>query len=37
MQYDGLRFRAVYRLGGKQFGYPFGVDVAFADPHARGA
>lgn len=32
MQYDGLRFRAVCRLAGKQYGYPFGVDVAFADP-----
>ncbi len=32
MQYDGLRFRAVCRLGGKPFGFPFGVDVAFADP-----
>lgn len=31
MQYDGLRFRAVCRLGGKPFGFPFGVDVAFAD------
>jgi len=32
MQYDGRRFRAVCRLAGKPFGFPFGVDVAFADP-----
>lgn len=32
MQYTGLRFRAVCRLGGKPFGFPFGIDVAFADP-----
>lgn len=32
MRYDGLRFRASCGLGGKPFGFPFGVDVAFADP-----
>jgi hypothetical protein len=32
MQYDGLRFRAVCRLAGKEYGQPFGVDVAFGDP-----
>jgi len=32
MKYDGLRFRVVCRLGGRPFGFPFGVDVAFADP-----
>jgi hypothetical protein len=32
MQYEGLRFRAECRLAGKQYGQPFGVDVAFGDP-----
>jgi len=32
MQYDGLRFRAECKLGGKVYGQPFGVDVAFGDP-----
>jgi len=32
MQYDGLRFRAECRLGGKLYGQAFGVDVAFGDP-----
>lgn len=32
MQYDGLRFRAECRLGGKVYGQLFGVDVAFGDP-----
>ena len=32
MQYDGLRFRAECKLGGKLYGQPFGVDVAFGDP-----
>lgn len=32
MKYDGLRFRAECRLGGKLYGHPFGVDVAFGDP-----
>jgi hypothetical protein len=32
MQYDGRRFRAVCRVGGRPFGLPFSVDVAFADP-----
>jgi hypothetical protein len=32
MQYEGLRFRAECRLAGKQYGHPFGVDVAFGDP-----
>jgi hypothetical protein len=32
MQYDGLRFRGKCRLGGKLYGQPFGVDVAFGDP-----
>ncbi len=32
MQYDGLRFRTECRLGGKIYGQPFGVDVAFGDP-----
>ena len=32
LQYDGLRFRAECRLGGKLYGQPFGVDVAFGDP-----
>jgi hypothetical protein len=31
MVYDGFRFRAEARLGGKRYGDPFGVDVAFAD------
>lgn len=31
-QYDGLRFRAECKLGGKLYGQPFGVDVAFGDP-----
>jgi hypothetical protein len=30
--YDGERFRAEGRLGGKLYGQPFGVDVAFGDP-----
>ena len=34
MKYDGMRFRAECRMAGKQFGYPFGVDVAFGDPIA---
>lgn len=32
MQYEGLRFRALCRLAGKQYGQLFGVDVAFGDP-----
>lgn len=32
MRYDGLRFRAECKLGGKIYGLPFGVDVAFGDP-----
>ena len=32
MPYDGLRHRTEPRLGGKRYGQPFGVDVAFADP-----
>ncbi len=32
MQYDGLRFRAECKLGGKVYGQPFGVDVGFGDP-----
>jgi hypothetical protein len=32
LQYDGLRFRAECKLGGKIYGQPFGVDVAFGDP-----
>jgi hypothetical protein len=32
MKYDGLRFRAVCRLAGHQYGDPFGVDIAFGDP-----
>jgi hypothetical protein len=32
MPYDGLRFRAEGRLGGKIYGRRFGVDVAFGDP-----
>lgn len=31
MKLDGFRFRAVARLAGKQYGEPFGVDIAFAD------
>lgn len=31
MQYDGFRFRAECKLGGKRYGQPFGVDVAFGD------
>ena len=31
MVYDGYRFRAEARLGGKLYGDPFGVDVGFAD------
>jgi hypothetical protein len=29
--YDGLRFRAEAQIGGKLYGDPFGIDVAFAD------
>jgi hypothetical protein len=32
MRYDGVRFRAECRLGGKLYGRIFGVDVAFGDP-----
>jgi Nucleotidyl transferase AbiEii toxin, Type IV TA system len=32
MQYEGLRFRAECSLGGKIYGRPFGIDVAFGDP-----
>lgn len=32
MHYDGLRFRIEAQLGGKIFGKPFGLDVAFAEP-----
>jgi hypothetical protein len=32
MQYDGRRFRAECRLGGKLYGQRFGVDVAWGDP-----
>jgi hypothetical protein len=32
MQYEGKRFRAECKLGGKLYGQPFGVDVAFGDP-----
>jgi hypothetical protein len=32
MLYDGQRHRVVCRIAGKNFGHPFGVDVAFADP-----
>lgn len=32
MKYDGVRFRAECKLGGKRYGDPFGVDVAFGDP-----
>lgn len=32
MLYDGLRFRATCRVGGRLYGQPFGVDVAFGDP-----
>ena len=32
MKYDGLRFRAECKLGGKLYGQRFGVDVAFGDP-----
>jgi hypothetical protein len=32
MIYDGLRFRATCRMGGKPYGQPFGVDVGFGDP-----
>lgn len=32
MKYDGQRFRAECKIAGKQYGYPFGVDVAFGDP-----
>ena len=32
MLYDGFRFRATCRLAGKNYGQPFGVDVAFGDP-----
>src|SRR5688572_21609769 len=31
MVYDGYRFRAEARLGGKLYGDPFGVDIGFAD------
>lgn len=31
MVYDGFRFRAEAQLGGKLYGDPFGIDVAFAD------
>jgi len=31
MVYDGFRFRAEARLGGKLYGDPFGVDIGFAD------
>lgn len=32
MRYNGQRFRAECRLAGKEYGRPFGVDVAFGDP-----
>jgi hypothetical protein len=32
MRYEGLRFRAECTVGGKVYGRPFGVDVAFGDP-----
>jgi hypothetical protein len=32
LQYDGLRFRAECKLGGKIYGQRFGVDVAFGNP-----
>lgn len=32
LRYQGQRFRAEARLGGKPIGSPFGVDVAFAEP-----
>lgn len=32
MPYVGKRFRVECRLAGKQYGEPFGVDVAFGDP-----
>lgn len=32
MKYEGRRFRADCKLGGKLFGQRFGVDVAFGDP-----
>lgn len=35
MQYEGQRFRASCKLGGRLFGNPFGVDVAFGDPMLR--
>ena len=31
MVYDGFRFRAEARLGGKLYGDPFGIDIGFAD------
>jgi predicted nucleotidyltransferase component of viral defense system len=31
MRYDGFRYRVEGKLAGKLYGYPFGVDVAFAD------
>ena len=32
MRYDGVRFQVVCRLAEKPYGYPFGLDVATADP-----
>ncbi len=32
MRYEGLRFRASCGLAGREYGAPFGVDVAFGDP-----
>jgi hypothetical protein len=32
MLYNGLRFRAEGKLGGKLYGQRFGVDIAFGDP-----
>ncbi|HJN74599.1 MAG TPA: nucleotidyl transferase AbiEii/AbiGii toxin family protein [Myxococcota bacterium] len=32
MSYEGLRFRAQCRLADKEYGRPFGVDIAIAEP-----
>lgn len=32
MQFEGVRFRAECKLGGRLYGQPFGVDIAFGDP-----
>ncbi|HXP90874.1 MAG TPA: nucleotidyl transferase AbiEii/AbiGii toxin family protein [Fibrobacteria bacterium] len=33
LRYEGLRFRVLCKIAGKQYAYPFGVDIVFGEPH----